>query len=367
MDRRYVQLDPQKLDYLRLKKGWSVEELVDFADRIAVDPVDGNPAGLNKRTVKAVLNGEATFVRSARILAHLLGAENLVSVLRAEILRELGPPSTWEHPLSFFSTVGEWDVIENVEGEQQTSNGLRYDVWKLRHRHVDDRVGCAKCYDLSQLSTRDRTRLKNHLTRHSQVCDRIGAHPNMARNLSATEWEHGEFWWVIDEWIDGEKLSTLLESRRLPATAIPSVMRQIASPLQAMHAADIVRRELSPRFVLIRRSDNAAVLTDFELAKLLDGAPTVSPKKAWPDDPYRAVEVDGDAPIDARADIYSWGRILVHAVAGELPAKGEEADALGNANLPPAVRRLALACVAPARSARPGSIEEVLAAIKKWA
>jgi serine/threonine protein kinase len=124
---------------------------------------------------------------------------------------------------------------------------------------------------------------------------------------------------------------------------------------------------LSPRFVLIRRGDNAAVLTDFELAKLLDGAPTVSPKKAWPDDPYRAVEVDGDAPIDARADIYSWGRILVHVVVGELPAKRQEADALGKAALPPAVRRLALSCVAPARSARPNSMDEVLAAIKKWA
>jgi hypothetical protein len=122
MDRRYVQLDPTKLDYLRLKKGWSVEELVDFADRIAVDPVDGSKAGLNKRTVKSVLNGEKTFVRSARVLAHLLGAESLISVLQPQIFRELGPPSRWEQPLSFFSTVGEWDVMENVEADQQTSN-----------------------------------------------------------------------------------------------------------------------------------------------------------------------------------------------------------------------------------------------------
>jgi serine/threonine protein kinase len=366
MDRRYVRLDPQKLDYLRLKKGWGVEELFALVDGLAVDPVDGKPAGLDKRTVKAVLNGESTFVRTARILARFLGAENLVAVLHPELLRELGTPSTWENPLEFFSTVGEWDVVEPVEEEQQTSNSLRYDVWKLRHRHVAERFGRAKCYDLSQLSTKDRTRLKTHLTRHSEVCDRIGAHPNIAKNRSAAEWEYGALWWVIDEWTNGEKLSALLESNRLSATDVPAVMLQIAEGLQALHKADVVRRELSPRFVLIG-ADMSVVLTDFELAKLLEGAPTVSPKKGWPDDGYRAIEVEGDAPIDVRVDIYSWGRILTHAVAGKLPAKGKEADALTEAKLPPAVRRLALSCVALARSDRPGSIEQVLAGIRKWA
>lgn len=249
---------------------------------------------------------------------------------------------------------------------QRTSNGLRYDVWKLRHRHVANRFGRAKCYDLSQLSSKDRSRLRNHLTRHSEICDRVGPHPNIARNVGATEWEHGGLWWVIDEWIDGDKLSVLLESRRLPADAIPNLMRQIAGALQAMHAADIVRRELSPRFILVRPSDKTAMLTDFELAKLLDGAPTVAPEKGWPDDEYRAIETDSPETVDARADIYSWGRILVHAVCGELPPKGQEANALASSQLPPAIRRLALACVAVARSDRPASMADVIAGIKKW-
>ena len=55
------------------------------------------------------------------------------------------------------------------------------------------------------------------------------------------------------------------------------------------------------------------VLTDFELAKLLDGNPTVAGR--WPDDEYRAPEI-GEEGIDERADLYSWGRILVRAIAG---------------------------------------------------
>jgi serine/threonine protein kinase len=143
-------------------------------------------------------------------------------------------------------------------------------------------------------------------------------------------------------------------------------MRQIANALQTMHATDVVRRELSPRFVIVRSVDRSAVLTDFELAKLLDGAPTVSPKDGWPDDEYRAIETDSHANVDARADIYSWGRILIRATCGTLPAKGQEADALANAKLPPAVKRVALSCVAMPRSDRPDSMTKVIAAIKSW-
>ena len=63
------------------------------------------------------------------------------------------------------------------------------------------------------------------------------------------------------------------------------VMRQIAEGLKALHAAEIIRRELSPRFVLLRESGiESVVLTDFELGKLFDGSPTVA--SDWPSDPY---------------------------------------------------------------------------------
>jgi serine/threonine protein kinase len=356
MNRRYVRLDPQKLDYLRLKKGWTVLELEKRAQAMPYD--------LDGRTVGKIIDGEEVFLNKAKVVAHLLGADDLVSVLHPELLSELRPPSSWDQPLDFFRTIGEWEAVEPVEGEQQTANGLRYDIWKVRHRHVANRLGRAKCFALLHLSTNDRTRLKTHLTRHSEICDRIGAHPNIARNVSAAEWEHGELWWVIDEWIDGETLHNLLSRKSLSPQDLPAVMRHIAEGLRVLHKAEVVRRELSPRFVLLRKQDMTAVLTDFELAKLLEGAPTVSPKKGWHDDAYRAIEVEGDAPIDARADIYSWGRILVHAVCGELPAKGQEADALSKAKLPPAVRRVVLSCVAMPRSDRPDSVTKVVAAIK---
>ena len=37
----------------------------------------------------------------------------------------------------------------------------------------------------------------------------------------------------------------------------------------------------------------------------------------WPDDPYRAPEVEGGV-ADATTDLFSWARILLHAAASSL-------------------------------------------------
>jgi len=358
MDRRYVRLDPRKLDYLRLKKGWTVEALNDACAN-GEEPVE-------KRTVKVIIEGKRAFLNNCKAVADALGAEDLVSVLHPELLAEIGVPSGWGTPLEFFSKVGEWDVIEPVGDAEQTSNGLRYDAWKTKHRHVPDRFGKAKCYGLSQLTDRDRTRLRTRLTRHAEVCDRLGTHPHIARNYDALPWDHATWWWVIDEWIEGTSLAALLADGVLPGDRVPALMRQIGAGLEHLHSKEIIRRELSPRFVVVRTADQSAVLTDFELAKLLDGSPTVSPKRSWPDDDYRALEVDAEATIDPRADIYSWGRILVHAACGRLPQRGEEAAALSRIELPPPVRKIAASCVALPPSDRPVSMSEVLHVIRNW-
>lgn len=107
-----------------------------------------------------------------------------------------------------------------------------------------------------------------------------------------------------------------------------------------------------------------ALLTDFELAKLLGNAPTVSAD--WPDDPYRAPEVETGS-ADKRADLYSWARILVHAALGRLPAIGEDAESLSSIELPRALKPLVCDCLSPAPSDRPGSLDKLLRPLRRWA
>ena len=357
MDRRYVRLDPKKVDFLRLKRGWNLEKLFELA---AAEPV-----ALDKRTVKSIINEESVFLNSAKAIAELIGAEDLVAVLHPELLAEIGPPSGWGTPKEFFTTVGEWEAVESLGPVEQTANGLRYDAWKMHHRHLNGRLGRGKCCDLNKLSTQERTRIKAYLTRHAEVCDRIG-HRNVVQNRTVSPWEHGAMWWVVDEWIEGATLAELLVGRQPITSPVPTLLRGIAHGLESLHKEEVIRRELTPKHIWISSDDGRPVLTDFELAKLADGAPTVAPTSQWPEDDYRAMEVDSRADLDSRADIYSWGRIASHVICGQLPDKGREADALASVRLPAAVQRVILAAVAIPRSDRPNSISDVLSAIKKW-
>lgn len=405
MDRRYVRLDPGRVTLLYLKKKWNYNRFIleaavsqetaakeQCAGEVGknkeheVHNSSGEPqlnfkatqkrklkkaraqetqSNRQKRTVEKAAAGEPVFVNTGFAIAKLLGVD-LISILHPQFLDELALPSEWPNPLDFFATVGEWQVDEMINSARKAPNGLAYDTWKLRHRHVKGRLAFGKCYSLKKLSTKERAALKSYLTRHSEVCDRIGPHPHIVQNRDAVQWEHGEMWWIIDEWIDGERLDSLLVAKRLDVTAVPKVLREIALGLQTLHVHMIIRRELAPHHVWIRESNCSAVLTDLELAKLLERAPTVSPTQGWPEDEYRAIEVSPDQPLTPRADVYSWGRIAAEALCGYLPLKGQEATALAKVQVSTAVRQIILSSVALPASERPADMAVVLNAIKKW-
>ncbi len=396
MDRRYVRLDPGKLTYLYLKKGWNYERMIleaavkpastakkksasesneeeqlllgldkETARRLKKARAQEDQTDRSERTVKNAAAGKKVYLNTGRAIAKLLGVE-LVSILHPEFLDELSLPSEWPSPLDFFATVGEWQVDEMINSVRKAPNGLAYDTWKLRHRHIKGRSAFGKCYSLKRLSTKERAALKSYLTRHSEVCDRIGSHPHIVQNLDAVQWEHGEMWWIIDEWIEGDRLDSLLAAKRRDITVVPKVLREIALGLQSLHDHKVIRRELSPYHVWIRESNCSAVLTDLELAKLLERAPTVAPTGGWPEDGYRAAEVAPDQPVTPRADIYSWGRIATEMSCGYLPLQGQEAAALAKVKIPTAVRQIILSSVALPASERPADMAVVLNATKKW-
>ncbi len=85
----------------------------------------------------------------------------------------------------------------------------------------------------------------------------------------------------------------------------------------------------------------------------------------WPVDPYRAGEANSD-DVDQRADIYSWSRIAIHALLGNLPKSGEERELLEKTTLPSSVRDLLLRACAVFRSDRPDSMQDVISVLNQW-
>ena len=258
-------------------------------------------------------------------------------------------------------SVEEWSVEQTLTRWITTSNGLQFQVVKMRHLHVPETWGRGKCYDLCFLSDEARSHLREHLVRHPTICRRFPKNPRISINERAFPDPTGRYWWVIDSLIDGVFLADLLGKAALPLPEVLRIGYEIAEGLKLLHDHGIVRRELSPEFVLLSAPDRSVVLTDFELAKLLDGRPTVS--EDWPEDPYRAPEV-GEGEVDARADIYSWGRIVLFAALGILPAVGKEKAPLHRSKLPEALIELLVSCVALPRSDRPNTMDEALSVLE---
>ncbi len=338
-----VRLDPEKLQRRLLQVGLSKTRLADTAE-------------LSRNTVLKAFRGEGIVNHSAKSIADALELDVNSLVVGGPEAAELADPG--EGPDS-----GEWKIDAYLGPWVTASNQLQFRVCQMRHQFLPERLGRGKWYDLLHLSQRDRESLRDHLLRHAVVCERIGNHPHVASNLSTLSGQGSESWWIVDRWVDGSTLANELTAGPLPSSRLPHLMRAIAEGLKALHEANIVFRELAPSRVILAAENARAVLTDFELAKLLDTGPSVSAD--WPDDPYRAPEIESGR-ADVRADLYSWARILVHAGTGELPPKGQDLEAVTRVGLPKSVWRIVTDCLSPGPSDRPQGIDQLMRGLRRW-
>jgi len=346
---RTVRVDGLKMRRLRLQAALTLE---DFEDK----------SGLDRNLVRKLFRGQKVSLWTLERAAKVFEIKNHLELLHPDELAALGIDPEVSVPTKH---VLEWEIQGHLSAWERTENGLQFCVARLQHRIFETRLARGKCYWLQHLQVSERQRLEDHLRRHCEVCERVGKHPAIAENFTATFLQDGGLWWVIDEWVEGPTLAECLKDGPLDIGRLKKVMTGVAEGLAVLHNENVIRRELSPRFIIVRRKDQSAVLIDFELAKLLDGK-TVRPKGGWLEDPYRATEVAGDAPIDGRADVYSWGRIFVEAATGSLPAKGDESDHVKALTIPDTMKRLVLQCVARTRSKRPQGMAEILQTLKRW-
>ena len=342
---RGVRLDPIKLNKALLRLEVGKTEFAEYKSR------------LSRNTVIKAFNGDPILMETAVILAR---------ELRAESVESLVPPDEQNGTSSHDDQKPEssrWDLEERVGGWVSASNGLQYCVCRMRHRFIDGRIGRGKQYDLGNPEIRGRDHLEDYLLRHSLVGERLKDDPHVADVLDVFQADEGDTWWSIDRWIDGPSLDAMLADGPLDRSLLATVMQGVLAGLAALHEAGIVFRELAPQRIIVEQSTSRAVLTDFELAKLLDGQHSVSTD--WPDDACRAPEVTGGT-IDARADLYSWARVLLKAATGTLPPAGSDQEALLMAGLPKSVWKTTARCLSPFPDDRPDSARAVQRAISRW-
>ena len=147
-------------------------------------------------------------------------------------------------------------------------------------------------------------------------------HRGVARCFDIGEHEGEKF--LTMELVEGESLATHLTRANLltPPRAV-AIARDICDALSAAHAAGVVHRDLKPANVIMA-TDGRVVLTDFGIARALDGGPGRTTGAAPVGTPaYMAPEqVEARPDIDARADVYALGVVLFEMLTGRPPFDG---------------------------------------------
>lgn len=145
------------------------------------------------------------------------------------------------------------------------------------------------------------------------------SHPNIVNILDYGE--HEEMPYLIMEFLPGGTLKQQL-GQAIPWREAVRMILPVASGLSYAHQNGIIHRDVKPSNILLQAT-KSAVLTDFGIAKLLEGVEgqTLTGSGVGVGTPeYMAPEQGiGAHEIDARADIYSLGIVLYEMVTGRKP------------------------------------------------
>jgi serine/threonine protein kinase/Tol biopolymer transport system component len=161
-------------------------------------------------------------------------------------------------------------------------------------------------------------------------------HPNIIPVYAAGESEGQLF--IAMRYVPGTDLRTLIRDRSpLDPQRVLSIMRQVASALDAAHDRGLVHRDVKPANILLatdRDGREHAYLTDFGLTKQTrTHARWTATGQAVGSLDYMAPEQIRGLPVERETDIYSLGCVLHEALTGKMPFDREENLAVMYAHL----------------------------------
>ena len=137
--------------------------------------------------------------------------------------------------------------------------------------------------------------------------------------------------YLVMELVQPDALDRMMASGPvMPATAL-NLCSQIAQGLKAATEQGLVHGDVKPENILVN-AEREAKLADFGIAALA-GAQAAANNEVWGTPYYIAPETLRKQKRDLRADIYSLGGTLYHAIAGVPPFEGADAVEVMKARL----------------------------------
>jgi serine/threonine kinase PknH len=133
--------------------------------------------------------------------------------------------------------------------------------------------------------------------------------------------------------VEGTDLDSVLKrfGPLTPPRAV-AIITQIASALDAAHAAGVMHRDIKPQNILVTR-DDFVYLVDFGIASATTDEKLTQLGTAVGTWKYMAPERFSDAEVTYRADIYALACVLFECLTGSPPYRADSAGVLVSAHL----------------------------------
>jgi serine/threonine protein kinase len=213
-------------------------------------------------------------------------------------------------------------TIESVLGQ-----GGMGTVFLARHARLERRVALK----VISPAFADDSGFRARFLRESQLAASLD-HPHVIPIYDADEID-GVLYLAM-RYVDGPSLSALIrKSQPLSRGDTLRIAEQIGGALDAAHAADLIHRDLKPANILLTEADRHAYLCDFGLAKRTSTMGVTHAGAFLGTIDYCSPEQIRGEPLDGRADVYSFGCVLYHCLAGEPPYARENDIAVLQAHL----------------------------------
>ncbi len=190
-------------------------------------------------------------------------------------------------------------------------------VYACRDKELSGRTVAIKVlYDDISSDKAIMTRFRNEVSSFYRI-----THPNVVRAYEYIR--DGSLHAFTMEYVDGGDLAHRLEEVEcLSYEETLSILKQIASGLQAIHETGIIHRDIKPENVLLS-SSGVVKITDFGISLCPTGPRLTEDGRLLGTIPYLSPEYLGNATTDERSDLYSVGILAYEMLTNILPFEGK--------------------------------------------
>jgi len=152
------------------------------------------------------------------------------------------------------------------------------------------------------------------------------------------------------EFLTGRTLDKPVAAGPLPVEQAISIVKQIASALDAIQGRNLVHRDIKPGNIIVDEAGQATLL-DFGIVRAVEGTRLTQTRTVLGTPEYMApeqAEIEEAAEVDWRADIYALGVVAYQMLVGQPPFAGRSPTAVLYKHVhepPPAPTTASRACL----------------------